>query len=229
MSARPPARSVDSCPRTPLRMSRRLDRAGRLPVRLAARAVEDRPLHRRLARLADRDRGPAPVARLARRPCTCPGGRPSVDDRCSCRRATAQQPRGSATCVGRRPRPEPLREQGLGREDRADARRRPSGRAAPRRPASTRGPPSAAAPRRASTGLAEDVRPEVADERALVAGAHDVEHAQVVPDRGPVGGGQHGADAAAPGPPPPATPCARSASSPPCAGACAASGRRRTG
>ena len=89
--------------------------------RLAARAVEDRPLHRRLV-------GPAPTAigvphrthGRRSRPCTRPGGRPLATDCCSCRRATASRRDGSAIRVGRRPGPEALGEQRLGREDGAD-------------------------------------------------------------------------------------------------------------
>ena len=96
-------------------------------------------------------------------------------------------------------------------------RRRPAGRPAPQRP------------RRRRPVSPSMSGPEVADERALVAGAHHVEHAEVVPDRRPLGGGQHGADVRRAArrrrrPRPRDPPVAR-----PCAGACAACGRRRTG
>ena len=228
MSARPPARSVDTRPRAVARAGpppRSIGRPG-IGAALAAWAVEDRPLHRRPARLADRDRGPAPVARLPRpRPCTCPGGRPSTTDRCICRRATARAA-GSATWSA-----------GVHGHSRS-ANRDSAAKSVPI-PATTVWSSSTSAtgvdPRAPAAqdlvsvdGLGQHVRPEVADERVLVPGPHDVEHAEVVPDRGPVGVAST-ARTFGDAPPLPASPSARPASSRPSAGACAACGRRRTG
>ena len=104
---------------------------------LAAGAVEDRPLHRRLAGLADRDRGPAPVARLTQ-PAVHVPGRPPVGDRPlelpardpqQLRRVRDRVRRASTATAAPRTATPPRRS--------CRCPRRPSGRAAPRRPASS--------------------------------------------------------------------------------------------
>ena len=133
---------------------------------LAARAVEDRPLHRGLAGLADRDRGTAAVARLAR-----PGVSviwwPAAGHGPYLAAGRGEQPGRVGDRVGRSPRPELFRQQRLGREHRADPGDDPLVEQHLRhrcRPA--RRPPAQGLVR--VDGLAEEVRPEVADEGVLV-------------------------------------------------------------
>jgi hypothetical protein len=103
--------------------------------------------------------------------------------------------------AGRRPGRDAADEEGLGHVERADAgevalvQQRLADRAA--------GDGEQPPPRLGGVpGLAEDVGPEVADERVLAVGAHQVEHPELVPDRRPLGVGQDRPDPAVPARPP---------------------------
>ena len=225
MSARPPARSVDSCPRTVAmsgRSPRRTAAAGiggsRRSAAPSAACAPGRPRSgfrtggtagaagRARARAAFRRRRSA-GAGAARPPAGCAGSATvSAGVHGHSRSANSD----SAAKIVPMPGDDRLVEQHLG--DRC----RSSGGPAPQRLVDV-------------DRLAEQVRSEMADERVLVAGAHHVEHAQVVPDRRPLAPWRGRRGPAASGRPTPASRCARSASTPPCAGACAGSGRRRSG